>query len=360
MRLDALRTLLALLVLPASRVSSADPVAVATPGGDGRPEVRGMTLSCQTWGWEWGSDEFAAELDRLAELGIDWVAIHPYARIDADGRVRWRPLGEEPPQWLARPVREAHARGLAILIKPHLSYWGSPFRWRGEISFEDNSAWERFFATYRTWVVELARATRGADAFCVGTELDRTVAHEREWRAVIAAVRAQTDAYLTYAANWSDYREVPFWDALDVVGVQAYFPLCDHPDPSEDELLSAWRRIVGELRSFAARVERPLVLTELGYDRVPHAAARPWEGLGRRGSPGEEGRALQLRCLAAALDALGEAGPWLRGAFLWKWFAGPSPGEDFRLDTPQVRALLAERWGRRTAGPSPAGGALRR
>ena len=97
--------------------------------------VHGMTISCQTWGWEWGSDGFADELGDLSRLGVNWVAIHPYAAIRADGRVEpfrgLRGAGpgfdpDHPPEWITRPIREAHARGLSILVIPHLAYWGSP------------------------------------------------------------------------------------------------------------------------------------------------------------------------------------------------------------------------------------------
>ena len=77
--------------------------------------VRGMTISCQGWGAEWGTDRFAAELDELAALGVNWIAIHPYAFLKRDGSLAWRDLDPEtPPEWLARPVREAAARGLSI------------------------------------------------------------------------------------------------------------------------------------------------------------------------------------------------------------------------------------------------------
>jgi hypothetical protein len=53
------------------------------------------------------------------------------------------------------------------------------------------------------------------------------VAREKEWRRVIAAVRGVTSARLTYAANFDAYQRVAFWDALDAIGIQAYFPLTD-------------------------------------------------------------------------------------------------------------------------------------
>ena len=61
-----------------------------------------------------------------------------------------------------------------------------------------------------------------AEIFCVGVELDRTAIgprRERAWRELIAAVRVLYPGAVTYAANWDRAGEIPFWDALDFVGV---------------------------------------------------------------------------------------------------------------------------------------------
>ncbi|MCP3915133.1 MAG: hypothetical protein GY711_06230 [bacterium] len=316
------------------------------PAGDDGARVRGMTISCQTYGPEWGRDGFGDELDRLRALGVNWVAIHPYASIRADGEVVSRFDADAPPAWVTRPIEEAHARGMQILVKPHIAYWGSPFSWRGDIAFDDAGQWERFFASYERWIVTLARIARGADAFAVGTELDRTLAHESQWRAIIGAVREQTSAHLTYAANWSDFERVGFWDALDAVGVQAYFPLVtDERLPDESALRAGWSEPLRKLRALHVRTGKPVVFTELGYDRSLAAALRPWEsGRRRRDDPGAAG-VLQERCLSVALGVLEEETTWLRGAFLWKWFVGPSRS-DYRLDRPAIRELMATTWTR--------------
>ena len=66
-----------------------------------------------------------------------------------------------------------------------------------------------------------------ADAFIVGSELDRTIQRDSDWRRLIAAERALTLKPLSYCANWPDYQRVSFWDALDVIGISAYFPLVE-------------------------------------------------------------------------------------------------------------------------------------
>ncbi len=316
-------------------------------GGDSRELVHGVTISCQTWGREWGTDGFGVELEDLATLGVTWVSIHPYARIEADGEVRWRALdADRPPAWLARPIEEAHRRGLGIMIIPHLAYWGSPFAWRGEIVFE-GPALERFFASYRAWIVDVARATRGADAFAVGNETDRLLVHEAQWRELIAAVRAVTDAKLTYGANHTDFERVPFWDVLDAVGVQAYFPLAEGADPTAEELRRGWQVVLERLRAVHARTGKPVVFTELGYNRSLSAARAPWDERLTEGPDAARAEALQLRCYDVGLSVLQEERAWLRGAFLWKWFVGEPGGHDadFCVDSPAVRRVIASHWG---------------
>jgi hypothetical protein len=345
---------LAMLLLgggPAAAPGASEPPAGAADG----VHVRGVTVSCQTWGREWGTDAFAADLDRLKALGVNWVAIHPYASIRADGTVHARALDPaDPPEWLARPIREAHARGLSILVIPHLAYWGSPFAWRGDIDFAEPVARARFFATYRAWITDVAAATRAADAFSVANELEKLAVHAAEWRAVIASVRAATPARLTWAANWSGYRSVAFWDALDAVGIDAYFPLCERADPSEEDLRAAWKPILAELAAFQRTVGKPVVFTELGYRAALDAAREPWTFREERGAERARAEAVQERCLRVALEVLEPERAWLRGAFLWKWFAGPTHGrENFVLDRPALHAVIAERWKPGARAPAP-------
>lgn len=334
---------------------TAEPELGSSAGGAGEAtaaEVRGMTISTRTMGSEWGSDGFEAELDRLQALGVNWVAIHPYAGIRGDGTVRFTEHDpDDPPAYLARPIAAAHARGMRILVKPHLAYWGSPFSWRGEIRFEDEAADARFWSGLRAWTVNLAEVTRAADAFVVGTELELQVAREAEWRGLIAEVRAVTDAHLTYSANWDGVERVPFWDALDVIGVQAYFPLVADagPDgiPSSGDLRAAWEPHLARLEALSERTGRDVFFAELGYDRSETTHERPWIGAPRRTTPSAAAVTLQLRCLDVAFDVFEEQADWLHGGFLWKWFVPGSRrggSTDFQLDNEAARGLLSRRW----------------
>lgn len=305
--------------------------------------VRGITVSTHRSNGAWDSDTLGETFADLRSLGSNWVAIHPYASISRDGTVRFAPLeSDDPPRWLLRPIEEAHRQGLRILIKPHLAHWRSGFTWRGEIGFEDEASWQRFFETYSDWIVAVAGAARDADALAVGTELDRTVHRERDWRRLIARVRAETRAPLTYAANWSDYHKVPFWKALDAIGVQAYFPLASEPGVDEAALRRGWSAGMRRLRELAEKLDKDVVFTELGYSHSFDAPVRPWAF----GSDGPAAAPVAEACLRAALEAI-ESEPRVIGAFLWKWFPQPrTNGRDFELDTPGMRSVIHAAWGR--------------
>jgi hypothetical protein len=278
----------------------------------------------------------------LRSLGADSISIHPYASIRDDGRLVVHGQDPaDPPEWITRPIEEAHRLGLTIMIKPHLAYWGSGFSWRGEIAFDDPAQLDRFFTDYTAWIADLAQIAADADVFVVGTELDRLTQYEQRWRDVIAAVRSRYPGPITYAANWDAYERTPFWDALDYVGVQAYFPvLREGTEPTDEALVAGWAGITRKLARFSARTGRPILLTELGYNRSARAPYEPWRYV--QGGDGAED--IQERTLAVALRAV-QAEPSIAGAFLWKWFPAEIQSGDFLLSEPRLQEVIHREWG---------------
>lgn len=327
--------------------------AAPTPSSTQDEPIRGVVISCQTWGKEWGSDAMVEALQEVKALGANWVQIHPYGSVTREGEILLGRLPEDPdeaPDWLRRPIAEAHRLGLKICITPHVAPWRAGWGWRGEITFDSPAKWDRFFRDYQVWITRLARLCRDADGFTVGSELDQTLAgNESRWRGIIAAVRAETDAALTYAANWPDYQRVPFWDALDVISLSAYFPVVNHQRmPTAAELDRTWRRIRGEALAYARRQNRRIVFMELGYDLGMNAAREPWKDGDRRAG----GETLQALCLDRALAAIGEEDD-LIGAFLWKWFPGPVRRETFLVSAPHMREVVARHWAEEPVDNAP-------
>jgi len=100
------------------------------------------------------------------------------------------------------------------------------------------------------------------------------------WRSLIAGVRAVYGGRLTYAANFDNFAEVGFWPELDVMGVNAYFPLRKPSEPADLPTLvrgweTAWDAIAaGQTQRGVAGM--PVVFTELGYNRRAGCTVAPW------------------------------------------------------------------------------------
>ncbi|MCB9638624.1 MAG: hypothetical protein H6728_02255 [Myxococcales bacterium] len=301
---------------------------------------RGMTVSCFGWGAAWATRSMYRTMKELRSLGTNWVSYHPYAWIRDNGGIRF-PRGLQQPH-VIEPLRFGRKLGIKMLLKPHIGYWGSRFSWRGAITFSTEAEWQRFFRDYQVWTVEQARIAQRyqADMFSVGVEYRLTLHREKEWRRLIAAVRKVYKGKLTYSANWDTYDKVPFWDALDLIGIQAYFPISSAKNPTDAQIRAGWKPILQKLEAFSKKHRKAIVFTELGYNYASHTLARPWD----HDEGGESAGEIKLRAIRVALELL-EGRPWLKGVFLWKWF--PSRREietNYTLQYPAMKALLRRLW----------------
>jgi hypothetical protein len=321
---------------------------VPSGGGPTSGRWRGQALGVC---WEGSPRSVGADaLAPLAELGMNAISQTPFAfmRDPRRAELSWQPDGEgwwgEREEGVRFVACAARAHGIATLLKPHVWLHGS---WPGDVEMQSEGDWQAWFASYRAFLLHWARfaAAEGLEGLCIGTELDRTVAREADWRALIGEVRALYGGLLTYAANWTHYVEVPFWDALDAIGVNAYFPLSRSPRPEPEELVLAWGPIADRLQAFAERHERPIVFTEIGYHPAQGAFVEPWIwDVGQA--------ALDPQCQANGYEAVARVfygEPWFGGIFWWKWQAGgPRRGRRSEASTFSPQGLPAEEVLRRT------------
>jgi hypothetical protein len=304
---------------------------------------KGMTVSCQTWGIEWQMPEMEATLDELKSLGVNSVAIHPYAQIREDGHVVSGRRSGASTTHITTPLRWIRERGMSAMLIPHIAYWGTKFSCRGDINFVTPEEWDRFFSDYETWIVQMATLAEEEHAavFCVGLEFTHPQKYEERWRKIIAAVRAVYHGKVTYGANWNEYADVKFWDAVDYIGVLAYFPLTKTDNPDAAEIASAWEKRAGELEEFSKKTGKRFLFVEIGYNESSRAAAEPW-GFKTGGDHASE---IQQRCIDVALD-LPARHSFIAGMFWWKWFAEipHHHEENYRLQTDPIKALVAKHW----------------
>ncbi len=268
-------------------------------------------------------------LARLSALGANAISVMPFSFQRDAARpslafVHRNPQGETDEGTL-RAVTDARALGITSMVKPQI--WVGHDVFVGEIAMGSHEDWVRWFASYRRFLVHHAIVSEasGAALFCVGTELIRTEVRAADWREAIAAVRLATGAPLTYASNWTaGALRVPFWDALDAIGVDFYDPPSTELNAADAALEAGVRDAARPLAALSARTGKPVIFTEAGFPLCRAAWMAPHdENTGRPADAGDAARAI-----SAVYRAL-EKETWWKGVFWWKAF---SSGRDARPD----------------------------
>jgi hypothetical protein len=270
----------------------------------------------------YGTESDRAELARVRAMGATWVSVMPFGYLPGPTstalRTSYDRPGAERDEALRATIRRAHALGLRVLLKPHLWVSGS---WPGAVDpprEEDAAALVDAWGALTLHYAALA-AQEGVAALTLGVEMDRLARRApARWRAMITAVRGRYRGTLTYAAGWSDVEGIPFWDALDVIGVDHYAPLAGVEGPVAVEAVeAAARSSLQRYATLSERVGRPVWLTELGFRRDARALVEPWAWVAQSHAPEMD---LQSLGYAATLRAL-RGVPCVQGVFAWKWFS---------------------------------------
>lgn len=286
-------------------------------------------------------------LRELAKTKTEWVALIVTWYQDKYNSTEIKPTHRtSSDEGLTNAIRKIHELGMKVMLKPHLDILDtSEGKWRGGIEFESPKDWQDWFDNYLkfiTYYVEIAN-TENVELFCVGTELtSSTLGHPEEWQKIISQVRDIYRGRLTYAANWfEEFFQIKFWDLLDYAGVDPYFPLTEAKSPSLEELKTAWQPWIRELENWQAKINKPVIFTEIGYKSCEGAADNPWEHIPR----GKLDLELQARCYQALLETFFNK-EWLWGIYWWYWkpvIVSSSLTRDFTIQGKPAQEVV-RRW----------------
>ncbi len=360
-------------------LSLAAQLALAAPGADAWRAseiggVRGITVGPieNTYhpGVGYGSPAYDRTLGESRAMGATWVAVTPFGRVADLGGSGIDPAFEAPFAQnradVARAVEMAHARGLHVMLVPHL--WVESGEWRALIDPGTDEGWARWADSYGRFVrgwAELAEATH-VEMLSVGVELRSWVTTERapSFARVLADVRRVYHGLVTYSANWDDVDRTVVLGDLDVIGINAFYPLADEAGASEAKLAEGGARVRSRVHALAEAWHKPVLFTEIGYTTRPDPAVRPWEWPDSMSHVPVDPAAQAAAYRALVGPLLDE--PDFAGFFVWRVYADP---DDVSQEAPWgfsprakaaelvVRDAFAARWAcdpwwRRAFGPA--------
>ncbi len=279
---------------------------------------RGMSV----FGWN-GSDNSKA-IDSLIKTHVEWVAVIPfiYQETETAKTIAQRDSNT----WTRRDsvfiktIRQLHDSGLYAQLKPHV-WTGSG--WRANLNPGSAEDWERWFDSYEVRMLHYAKMAQmtQAELFCIGTELKTSIkAQPQRWKELIVKVRKVYSGKITYAANWHDeYEYIDFWEQLDFIGIQAYFPLTKTKLPSLEQIEEGWQPHITKLEELHHRFKKPVLFTEVGYRSDVTSTVKPWEwGSYLSILSKKKSEKTQQLAYEALFKQLWQK-EWFAGSYIWQW-----------------------------------------
>lgn len=277
----------------------------------------------------------------VQNVGANWVTLMPfgYLRSAADSEVRFDTIWQwegETSAGIEAMLPLFKAAKIKVMLKPQI--WISKGVYTGRINPANQLAWEELKVSYRAFILHFARLAEKhqLSLFCIGTELSSMVKKDAQfWDELIQEIRTFYHGQLTYAENWDQYQVVPFWNKLDYIGINAYFPLKGSSSFTVEDIKQRWEKISPAIAKTSTLFNRPVLFTEMGYRSISNPLSRPWDY--------SENAAYHSTAQAMALTALLDHFTplkWWKGGFVWKWFPDHvnAGGENHTGFSPQNKA----------------------
>jgi hypothetical protein len=279
---------------------------------------RGVAMQIQRVDW---IDKYEQSMDEIAADGADTVLLVIDSRQEngTSSHIYLDMRMTPTPDQLGALIDHAKKRKLRVILMP-IVLLDDPVgnQWRGTLAPDD---WGKWFESYRDMITQFAWIAQGhgVDVLVVGSELVSSETKVDEWTKTIAKVRETFKGNLTYSANWDHYDKLPFWDQLDLIGMNSYYKLGDDDKVSTAEIERRWHDIQKNILNFQRTVGKPILFLEAGWCSLQNGASEPWDYT-QTDLPADND--LQKRLYEAFFNVW-YGNPHLGGFMIWEW----PPGE---------------------------------
>jgi hypothetical protein len=258
----------------------------------------------------------------VIDVNANYTALMPFGfirelsspKIRFNSKRQW--FGERE-QGIRQYAKELQHKGIKLMIKPQIWVWRGQFT--GHISMDSEDQWKVLEESYSSFILMYAAIAEETNAalFCIGTELEKFVINRPVyWKILIQKIKKVYKGKLTYAANWDEFKRVPFWNELDYIGIDAYFPLTAKKTPTIEDFEAGWQPHKIEIQKTQKKFNTPVLFTEYGYRSIDFTGKKPWDSKRITGS-------INLLAQKNGLQAIHNQfwkEDWFAGGFIWKWF----------------------------------------
>ncbi|WP_152611502.1 glycoside hydrolase family 113 [Psychroserpens damuponensis] len=279
----------------------------------------------------------------VVDVGANYAAIMPFGFLKSADHPEI--IHNTDRQWFGETraggkqyIDELRKKNIKIMIKPQI--WVRHGTFTGHIKMSDEKQWKALETSYASFILEYAELAQetNAEILCIGTELENFVNERPEyWHDLIAKIKSVYTGKLTYAANWDEFKRTPFWDELDFIGIDAYFPVSDMQTPTIEDCIAGWQKHKPIIQTLSETYNRPVLFTEFGYRSMDYTGLEPWNSDHTLKSLNFEG---QSNAMQALFETFWNE-DWFAGGFVWKWFHAHDRvgGDECNQFTPQNKPV---------------------
>ena len=260
----------------------------------------------------------SAAIEKQHNMGSNAIALVPYSYIQnvnkpAAFNISNYP-GTENDQAIVHSAYKAKQLGMFSLLKPQI-YVGNS--WPGDIEMLNDADWDKFFDYYYRWIRHYAflAEIHHLDALSVGVEFTKaTLGHGDRWRKMISNIRGLYGGKITYAANWgAEFENIDFWDAVDFIGLNCYYPLSKKDNPTDAEMRMKFDTVKTKIKTVYSKYNKAVVFTEIGFRSIN----MPWKNPHAEGDDSFNDEH-QRRCYEVVLEGI-KGEEWCAGILWWKF-----------------------------------------
>ncbi|MHA1394153.1 MAG: glycoside hydrolase family 113, partial [Promethearchaeota archaeon] len=277
---------------------------------------------------KWGSSKFNTtdiknDILEMKSLGIDWVCVHSWWYQDNISSTIINDAEDPNVSGLYDLFDFIHAQGMKVFYKPMLG--------------SKDGIWRSFIIVTPEWIQEYNRImlkaaeiakNGGVELFSIGCEMGSWQIHTEDVIDLIHQIRAIYPGLLTYSANHDSFWQVEFWDYLDIIGIDIYYPFTVTYNPTYQEMLDVWNGAYDKFNRFQRKYNKPIIFTEMGRQKVDGS------NIGHFFFESDEQDILECQLFFETFfhSKLWTA-PWFKGVYWWIWDTkNQDPQEDKSMD----------------------------
>ena len=249
-----------------------------------------MWIKGFTYGWmarrgAYRTEKAIQSQDKLFGLGVNWIclAFPVMQQTFSSTRIYFDYRTTITDKDLIFVINRAHERGIKVCLKPVINCEDG--MWRAYIDFPDGDMlgrdryWNEWFESYCAFLchyAELAQDT-GCEMFCIGCEMSGTERKEEHWRSLIEKVRGIYKGPIVYNTNHGREDMVNWFDAVDYIGISAYYKVGRKPSDSKESMLTVWNRVNSRMEELYRKYNKQIIFMEIGCRSAKGCAMMPWD-----------------------------------------------------------------------------------